>query len=128
MNELSTKEGAIHTSPLATGALWPATDSRERRQSHSSAIGVSRGSLRPGCGTITNPKNYALAPTGTVHWFAAYAASTSYDNDIVHDLACFSGYYPQDMYQNNVLLSNNSGVSGGEYFDTYYKNSGVSYC
>lgn len=83
---------------------------------------------RPGCGTITNPKNYALAPIGTVYWSSTYAASTSYDNDIVHVLTYFSNYYPQDMYQNSVLLSNNSGVSGGEYFDTYYKNSGVSYC
>ncbi len=83
---------------------------------------------RPGC-SLTTSKNWALAPIGTVYWSSTYAASTSYDNDIVHDLGYFSSYYyPEDMYQDNVLLSNNSGVSGGEYFSTYYDHSGVSYC
>ncbi len=72
-------------------------------------------------------KNYALAPINTVSWSEAYAASTSYNNDIVHALTYFP-HYVLNMYQNNVLLSDNSSVSGGEYFSTYYHNYGVSYC
>lgn len=81
---------------------------------------------RPGC-SLTQIKNWALAPIDSVYWTSVYAASTSYDNDYVHDLAYFSNY-AESMYQNNVLLSDNSSISGGTYFLTYYHNAGVSYC
>jgi len=79
---------------------------------------------RTSCGTN---KNYALAPINTVNWSAAYAASTSFDNDIVHGVSYFPDFEAK-MYQNGTLLSDNSTVSGGEYVATYYHNSGVSYC
>ncbi len=79
---------------------------------------------RTSCGTN---KNWALTPFGTVSWWSLSAASSNYANDVNEPLTYFS-HAELNMYQNGVDLSDNSTVSGGNSFATFYHNSGTSYC